>query len=96
MAKQLGKFKYANSMTISSCRRVCKFVFGDFLFQVKSNVRERRFDVYLQSSIETSDGKLHLEEKELKYFEDNWCNSKQWHVIVLEPKEATNVTDDNN
>lgn len=88
MSKQLNKFKYANSMTLSSCRRVCRFAFGDFFFQAKSNVRERRFDIYVQESIETSDGKLLLEDKVVLYFKENWCNTKQWHLIILEPKEV--------
>lgn len=96
MAKPLGKFRYANSLSISSCRKVCKFVFGDFLFQVKSNVKERRFDVYVQASIDTSDGKLFLEERTVEYFKEHWCQSKQWHLIILTPKETTNEIEKNN
>lgn len=83
------KFKYGNSVTISSCRHVCKFIFEDFLFQVKSNARERRFDIYVQSSIETSDGVLHLKDYNIvERFKEHFCDSKkQWHLIIIKPEE---------
>lgn len=92
MAKPLGKFKYANSMTISPCRHVCKFIFEDFFFQVRMNVKERRFDIYVHSSIETSDGVLHLKDYNIiERFNADWCKSKQWKLIILKPEESENL-----
>lgn len=91
MSKPLGKFKYGNSMTISSCRHVCKFIFEDFFFQVRPNVKERRFDVYVHASIETSDGTLCLKDYGIiERFKDHWCKSKQWNLIILKKEESEN------
>lgn len=88
MAKPLGKFKYGNSMTISSCRHVCKYIFEDFLFQVKVNVKERRFDIYVHSEIETSDGTMRLKDYNIiERFKAHWCESKQWNLIVLKKED---------
>lgn len=89
--KTEATFTYGNGMLIAICRKVCKYIFEDFLFEVKTNNKYRRFDIYVLKSIEEKDKTLLLKDVvNVDYFVKYWCESKQWKLIILEPEEAIN------
>lgn len=84
-------FTYGNSMLIASCRKVCRYIFEDFLFEVRTNSKHRRFDIYVLKSITEKNKTLLLRDVvNVEYFKKYWCESKQWNLIILEPEEAIN------
>lgn len=80
---------YANGLNKSQCKKVCLFIFGGFLINIKRNDEKLCFDINVDSARVNKAGEVELLDDivDVEYFRLFWCNKKygeQWRLIIHE------------
>ena len=90
------KFIYSNGLNISQTRKLCEYVFKDFLVKVHSNELLKIFEIYIQDKIKHNNEIKTLDKKYVKDFIDFWNKDFQkghpkkegkFKIIILSEKK---------